>query len=145
MNNFTPSRKRIQNLQDNNNDLIFNSLNTPLEVNKYYEKLSMPKFNENQNQRYKTIAQSKQNNNINNTDSVPKPQNLFKNNYEVLDNTKTESNNDKNEEKNYKTKSLPKNRKNGIFEINQNSVFLFNKNLFLYIINLNTNTKEGDY
>ena len=121
----TPSHKRVQNYKDNN-DLKLNSLSTPIEVNKYYDKLFNSKYNENDTQKYKTIAQLRKNNNINNTnDSIPKPQNLFNNTaeYDSFKKTKTDPYNDKNIKEDYKTKSLQKNRKNEISQ-NKNEIFL---------------------
>jgi hypothetical protein len=109
MNENTPSHKKIQIFQENSN-IKMNSINTPMaEINKYYEKIN--KYEENNNHKYKTIAQSRKNNNMNNNnESIPKPQNLFRNTYDVLNKTTTDSHTDKKDTNDYfRTKSFPKN------------------------------------
>ena len=117
MNENTPSQRKDKIFPDNN-ELKLNSLSTPLEPNKHHDKLITSKYNENLIQKYKTIAHPRKNNNIKSiTESIPKPQNLFLNNFNSLNKTTTDPNNNKNKN-DYKTKSLPKNRNNDIFEKN---------------------------
>ena len=130
MNENTPNHKLNQNFQENTG-LKLNSISTPIEVNKYYEKLLIHQFNDNQNRKYKTIAHSRQNNNNNNNisnnndDSIPKPQNLFMNHYDALNKTTTDSHNLKNDIIDYKkkTNSIPKNRNNELMENNHDILF----------------------
>ena len=128
MNENTPNHKLNQNFKENNG-LKLNSISTPIEANKYYDKLLIHQFNDNHNRKYKTIAQSRQNNNnninVNNDDSIPKPQNLFMNHYDALNKTTTDSHNHLNEIIDYKkkTNSIPKNRNNEIMENNHDNLF----------------------
>ena len=130
MNENTPNHKLNQNFKENNG-LKLNSISTPIEVNKYYDKLLIHQFNDNYNRKYKTIAQSRQNNNnnnnisTNNDDSIPKPQNLFMNHYDALNKTTTDSHNHINEISDYKkkTNSTPKNRTNEMIENNHDILF----------------------
>jgi len=127
MNENTPNHK-LSNQE--NNDLKLNSINTPIEVNKYYDKLLIHRFNDSHNRKYKTIALSRQNNNNNNIstnidDSIPKPKNLFMNHYDALNKTATDSHNHINEISDYKkkTNSTPKNRNNEMMENNHDNLF----------------------
>ena len=108
MNESTPSRGKALLFQENSKTKM-NSINTPiLEINKYYEKIN--KYDGNINFKYKTIAQSRKNNNVSNNESIPKPQNLFLNNYDALNKTTTDSHTDKRDKSDYfRTKSFPKN------------------------------------
>ena len=132
MDNNTPSQIKIPNLQDNKN-LKLNSLNTPIEDNKYYDKILISKYNEkHNNQIYKTIALSRKNNNINNKDSIPKPQNLYINNFKHdLDKTKTDPYNENEKKEDYKTQSLPKNRKSEILAKKKKIFYLKVQIIFL--------------
>ena len=103
MNIITPSHKQIIKLDDYN--IKVNSLSTPIEVNKYFNKILIPKYNENQIHRYKTITQQRKNNNINGL--IKKPQQLFRKYYNNPNKITTESNNnDKRERITYKKKIL---------------------------------------
>ena len=113
MNENTPKHKLNQNYKENDK-LKLKSISTPIEVNKYYDRLLIHQNNDNQNRKYKTIAQSRKNNNnnnnisTNNDDSIPKPQNLFMNHYDALNNTTTDSHNLKNDIIDYKKKTNSK-------------------------------------
>ena len=130
MNENTPSHRKDKIFPDNN-DLKLNSLSTPIEPNKYYNKILTSKYNENLNQKYKTIAQSRQNNNnmSNITDSIPKPQKLFINNYESLNKTSTTDQNNNKEKVAHKTKSQPKNRNYEKLEKNENMLSKSSNNM----------------
>ena len=112
MNEKTPfhNLKNTNNYQINS-EMKKNNIKSPVEVNKFYDKKYMSQLNG--NQKYKTIVQIGQNNRINNiNDLIPKPNNLFINyNYNEVNNKKNSISKEKRNEKNYKTKSLPKNRK----------------------------------
>ena len=150
MNENTPNHKLNQNFQENT-DLKLNSISTPIEVNKYYEKLLIHQFNDNQNRKYKTIAHSRQNNNnnnnisTNNDDSIPKPQNLFMNHYDALNKTTTDSHNHINEINDFKkkTNSTPKNRANEMLENNHDNLFSKSTNN-LSKMNTNNNKMENN-
>ena len=127
MNENTPSQRKEKIFS--NNELKLNSLITPLEPNKHYDKLLTSKYNENFTKKYKTIAQPRKKNNIKSTtESIPKPQNLFINTFNSIIKTSTDPNNNKNKN-DYKTKSLPKNRNNDIFENNENMLSKSSNNI----------------
>ena len=119
MNENTQSNKKSQNNQDSSNPKI-NSINTPIELNKYYDKIN--KYDENNNLKYKTITQSRKNNNTN--ESIQKPQNLFTNTYDGLNKTTTDSHTDKKDKNEYyRNKSLPKNTKNVALDNKNENLF----------------------
>ncbi len=124
MNENTQSNKKSQNNQDSSNPKI-NSINTPIELNKYYEKIN--KYDENNNLKYKTITQSRKNNNTN--ESIQKPQNLFTNTYDGLNKTTTDSHTDKKDKNEYyRNKSLPKNTKNVALDNKHENIFAKSSN-----------------
>ena len=119
MNESTPSQRK-EKIFPNINELKLNSLSSPIEANNHFDKLLNSKYNENLTKKSKTIAHSKQNNNISSMkESAPKPNNLFINNFDLLNKTKTDQDNNK-DRIDYKTRSLPKNRNNEINEKNEN-------------------------
>ena len=165
MNENTPAHKKKLNFKDNEK-LKLNSINTPIELNKYYDNLLIPKFNY---QKFKTIVESRKNNNNNNNsinkkefnDSILTPQNLYINTYEFDVNPNKIENNLYNDKKviidyKKKTNSTPKNRNNKILENNNANIFSKssnnlskknNKNKLKGIIdnnNINTNENFAD-
>ena len=109
------NKKNIYNLQNNNVKL--NSILSPGEVNKYYDKKLISQLKG--NQKYKTSNQIGQNNSINNIHYlIPKPNNLLINYNEVKFRRNSKSK-EKKSGNDYKTKSLPKKRKKELL-INKN-------------------------
>ena len=92
----------------------------PIELNKYYDKIN--KYDENNNQKYKKITQSRKNNNTNL--SISKPQNFFTNAYDGLNKTTTDSHTNKKDKNDIcRIKSLPKNTKNMELENKNENIF----------------------
>jgi hypothetical protein len=109
------NQKKIYNLQNNNVKL--NSILSPVEVNKYYDKKLISQLKG--NQKYKTSIQIGQNNSLNNIHNlIPKPNNLFVNYNEVKYRRNSKSK-EKKSGNDYKTKSLPKKRRRELL-INKN-------------------------